>query len=66
MPEALPSHTTENIIRQRHSAAARRAETVAAVIELASTPSPERITTQAIAARRVFPLLLNGFRGVPS
>jgi AcrR family transcriptional regulator len=37
--------------RQRHSAEARRQETVSVVIELAREHSPEGITTQAIAAR---------------
>lgn len=37
--------------RQRHSAAARRQETVHAVVELACEHSPEGITTQAIARR---------------
>ncbi|MEW6292180.1 MAG: TetR/AcrR family transcriptional regulator [Pseudomonadota bacterium] len=51
MPEALPAHTPENTVRQRHSAEERREETVEAVIELASEHSPEGITTQAIATR---------------
>ncbi len=37
--------------RQRHSAEARREETVEAVIQLAGEHSPEGITTQAIASR---------------
>jgi len=37
--------------RQRHSTAARRQETVSAVVDLAREHSPEGITTQAIAER---------------
>lgn len=45
----LDSSTAE--VRQRHSAEARREETVDAVIDLAREHSPEGITTQAIASR---------------
>jgi TetR/AcrR family transcriptional regulator len=49
MPISLAPATTAK--RTRLSAAARRGEVVAAVIELAREHGPEGITTQAIAAR---------------
>jgi AcrR family transcriptional regulator len=48
MIEANPQPTEA---RQRHTAEARREETVEAVIDLASEHGPEGITTQAIATR---------------
>jgi AcrR family transcriptional regulator len=51
MPHFLSIDTSTAEPRQRHSAAARRQETVSAVVDLAREHSPEGITTQAIAAR---------------